>query len=106
MMLKSPDETISSMMTQFARNTKRIQNVLEIMNDRKERNWREIAAEMNQRYGMHVARATLYYYFEELINDGKMAMSKKRVLAGRGRPRTFFKIIASVTPVEQAIETK
>ena len=84
------------MMTQFKQNTPRIQNVLEIMSDREERGWREIKAEMKKRYGMDVARATLYYYFNMLVSEGRMTLDKKKVGYGRGRPRTFFKIVGSI----------
>jgi len=85
------------MITQFARKTQRIRNVLAIMNDREERNWREIKAEMQKRYGMNVARATLYYYFDVLIDGGFMIMSKKLGESGLGRPRTFFKIVKNIS---------
>jgi hypothetical protein len=80
------------MMTQFKQNSARIQNVLEIMKDREERNWRDIVAEMDERYGMHVARATLYYYFNMLVAKGRMHVTKRKIGSGPGRSKTFFKL--------------
>jgi hypothetical protein len=69
-------------------------NVVAIMSDRDERNCESIVSEMKERFGVKIARSTVYYYLGALVMTRKVIKNKRKTSPGLGRPRTYFKMVS------------
>jgi len=81
-------------MSTFKQNSDRSKNLIQLMSDHEERDCIAIDAEMKKRFGMGIAHATVYYYFDVLVSEKKMTINRKKPVSGRGRPRTYFKMVS------------